>query len=56
MSKFGTFIKKGYNKVIDYVWQEVPRVISPNRNRVMPYPEEHVSYSSTARAAHAGTL
>ena len=41
-STVGSYLHAGYSKVVDYVWQEMPRIVSPNRNRVMPFNfEEH---------------
>lgn len=40
ITTLGSYIHAGYSKMVDYVYQEMPRVVSPNRNRVLPYPFE----------------
>ena len=38
ISTIGSYVKYGYNSLIEFVWQEIPRVSRSHRNRVMSMP------------------
>ena len=37
LTTVGSYLQAGYSRVIDFVWQEIPRVTNRNRNRVVPF-------------------